>query len=71
MDDPDGEASPDAQAVWLAARVAGDEGQGAPANPYPPDSELALEWAAGWLGSEHLWSIVSPEEEMEAWRQLG
>jgi hypothetical protein len=71
MDDPDDEASPEAEAAWLAGRVAGAEGQDATANPYPPGSDLALDWTAGWLEGERLQSIVSPEEEMEAWRKLG
>lgn len=68
MDDPGGEASP--EAAWLAGQAAGLAGEEA-ANPHPPGSDLALDWAGGWREGEHLRTILSSEEGLEAWRKLG
>lgn len=40
--------------AWLKGDRAGHEGQALATNPYPAGSELALDWADGWLHGERL-----------------
>ena len=70
MDDPEGEASLEAQAAWLAGRKAGFNRIGPDANPHPPSNDLATDWEDGWREGTRIRNVLTAERSAKAWARL-
>lgn len=44
----------EAELAWRAGLLAGREGLSSDTNPYPTDSEQALDWDEAWLEGERI-----------------